>query len=54
LRSAAADPSFLSAVLDYVIADEPLLVAFAGERGWSPLDVVRARESLAGGPPGET
>ena len=54
LRHAAADPSFLSAVLDYITADEPLLIAFAAQRACSPLDVVRARDVLAGGPPSET
>ena len=53
LRAAAADPQFLAAVLDYVIADEPLLVAFAGAEGHAPEAVVAARQAL-GGPPAET
>jgi len=51
LRQAAADPWFLSAVLDYVAADEALLVAFAASRGLDPGAVARARESLGGPPP---
>ncbi len=51
LRRAAADPGFLAAVLDYVAADERLLVAFAADQGLDPAAVARARESLAGAPP---
>ena len=54
LRRAAADPAFLGAVLDYVVADEKLLVAFAGEQGRSPTLVMRARDALGGPPPLET
>lgn len=46
LRRAAADPAFLGAVLDHVLADEPLLLAFAREQAKPPEDVVRAREAL--------
>jgi len=49
LRRAAADPSFLSAVLEYLTGDEPLLLEFASLQGWSPADVVRARDALGGG-----
>ena len=42
LRRAAADPSFLSAVLEYLAGDEPLLLEFASRQGWPPADVVRA------------
>ncbi len=52
LRAAAAEPSFLSAVLDYIAGDEPLLIAFAGHQGWRPEEVVRARDALAGPPRG--
>jgi hypothetical protein len=48
LRRAAADPAFLSAVLEYLAADEPLLLAFASRQGWPPADVVRARDALGG------
>jgi hypothetical protein len=49
LRRAAADPSFLSAVLEYLAGDEPLLLEFASRQGWPPEDVVRARDALGGG-----
>ena len=51
LRQAAADAGFLAAVLDYVAADEAVLVAFAASRGLDPAAVARARESLGGAPP---
>jgi hypothetical protein len=51
LRRAAADPGFLAAVLDYIVADERLLVAFAAQEGLDPTTVVRAREALSGAPP---
>ncbi len=47
LRAAAADPAFLISVLDYVVGDERLLVAFAADQGWRPEEVVRARDALA-------
>jgi hypothetical protein len=50
LREAAAEPSFLLAVLDHLAGDERLLVAFAGEQGVDPSAVSAAREALAGGP----
>jgi hypothetical protein len=54
LRRAAADESFLGAVLDYLVADEKLLIAFAEARGRRPADIARARETLAGPPAVET
>ena len=53
LRRAAADPAFLVSVLDYLLADERLLVAFAAELGRSPEDVVRAGEALGGPRPAD-
>lgn len=50
LRRAAADPGFLSAVLDYIVGDERLLLAFAQDQRLPPAEVVRARDAL-GGPP---
>ena len=38
----AADPQFLAGVLDLVMADEPLLIAFAAEAGHTPEAVVQA------------
>jgi hypothetical protein len=51
LRRAAADPGFLCAVLDYLVADEPLLVAFAAEQGIDPAEVARAAQRRGGAPP---
>ena len=48
LRTAAADPAFLSSVLDYLAADEELLVAFAAEAGLKPEAVARAQAALSG------
>ena len=53
LRTAAADPAFLSSVLDYLAADEALLVAFAGDAGLKPEAVARAHALLRGPPAGE-
>jgi hypothetical protein len=46
LRRAAAAPGFLSAILDYVINNDILLVEFAGHSGLKPEDVLRAAASL--------
>ena len=50
IRKAAADPSFLAGVLDYVIADEPLLVAVADDAGVTPQDIEHAQAVLGGRP----
>ena len=47
LRRAAGDPGFLLGVLDYLVADEPLLLAFAVEAGLGPEAVVGAHERMA-------
>ena len=36
LRNAAGDPSFLTGVIDYLLGDESLLVAFAQSAGLQP------------------
>jgi len=51
IREAAREPDFLLGVLDYLVSDEPLLVAFAKENGFEPEHVARARDVLAGPPP---
>ena len=51
LREAAAEPTFLGAVLDYLASDERLLIAFAESRGLKPEAVARARDALGGRPP---
>jgi hypothetical protein len=48
LRAAAADPGFFAAVLDYLLGDEPVLLAFAAERGLAPERVAAARAAMDG------
>ena len=47
LRAAAATPGFLAGVLDFVLAHEPTLMAFAADQSLDPARVAAARESLA-------
>jgi hypothetical protein len=49
IRAAAGESNFLLGVLDYVAADESLLLGFAEHGGIEPDQVARAREVLAGG-----
>ena len=48
LRTAAADPAFLDSVLDYLVGDEALLLAFAADAGLKPEAVARAHAALRG------
>jgi hypothetical protein len=48
IRKAAADPGFLAGVLDFVAADEPLLLAFAQHARIDPRTVGRAQALLGG------
>jgi hypothetical protein len=48
LRAAADQPDFLAGVLEYLLADERLLLDFAAEAGIDPAEAGRARELLAG------
>jgi hypothetical protein len=48
LRSAAAEPRFLAAILDYLASNEALLLDFAAENGRKPEDVARAHAALHG------
>jgi hypothetical protein len=48
LRKAAADPRFLGSVLDYVLANEADLLAFAADAQANPEDVSRAAQVLGG------
>jgi hypothetical protein len=50
MREAARDPRFLGGILEYVAADEALLVAFAAHAGIPAERVVMARDTLSGGP----
>jgi hypothetical protein len=47
IRNSARERYFLAGVLDYVIGDEELLVAFAGHAGVEPATVRIARRALA-------
>jgi hypothetical protein len=50
LRAAASAPGFLAAVLDYLLSDEPVLIAFAAEQEIEPERVARARQAMAAAP----
>jgi hypothetical protein len=49
IRQAAREPGFLLGVLDHLLADEPLLLAFAKEGEIDPRAVQVARDVLAYG-----
>src|SRR5215469_13239668 len=46
VRDAARAPGFLTGVLDHMLADESLLVAFADSAGIDPASIARARRGL--------
>jgi hypothetical protein len=48
IRSAARDPDFLAGVLEHMLADESLLVAFADSVAIDPANVGRAQQMLGG------
>jgi hypothetical protein len=47
IRSAAASPGFLAAVLDYVAGDEPLLLDLAKAMDTKPERIMEARWTLS-------
>jgi len=47
IRAATKDPSFLPALLDYLLANEKDLVAFAEEMNLDPGSIIAARNLLA-------
>lgn len=47
IRSAAAAPGFLAAVLDYVASDEPLLISLAKELDMKPEHIMVAHWTLS-------
>ena len=49
LRDRAAEPEFLGFVLDFLLADEAALVAFAAAENIRPELPMRARAALPGG-----
>jgi hypothetical protein len=46
IRAAAREPGFLAGVLEHMLGDENLLVAFATSAGIDPAEVARARGAL--------
>jgi len=48
IRTAAGEPGFLAGVLEYMLADENLLRAFADRAGIDPAAVARASHALGG------
>lgn len=50
IRDIAGQPEFLTAIMDHLMGDEPLLLAFAAHAGVKPEAVVRAAQVLGAGP----
>jgi len=48
LRESANEPDFLAGVLEHMLADERLLLAFADSAAIDPAAVARARNALGG------
>jgi hypothetical protein len=48
IRSAAVNPGFLPAVLDYLLGREDVLLAFAEDQAIDPAAVASARRALPG------
>jgi hypothetical protein len=46
VRAAAREPGFLAGVLEHMLGDENLLVAFADSAAVDPADIARARAAL--------
>jgi hypothetical protein len=46
IRAAAGEPGFLAGVLEHMLGDESLLIAFALSAGIDPAEVARARSAL--------
>jgi hypothetical protein len=48
LAQAVANPDMLGGVLDYILSDEKLLIAFTEDAAIAPEDPARARRALPG------
>src|ERR1700722_3880586 len=48
IRDAVREPDFLAGLLDHMLADEKLLVAFADSAGIDPACIAKARRALGG------
>ncbi|PLW77303.1 DUF3572 domain-containing protein [Cohaesibacter celericrescens] len=46
LRAVASEPSFLAAILDFILTDDSLVLAFTSNNGLAPEDVVIAKAKL--------
>ena len=46
IRTAAREPGFLAGVLEHMLGDESLLVAFADGAGLDPAEIARAHNVL--------
>ena len=49
IRESANDPHFLAGVLEHMLADDSLLIAFADSAGFDPGAIARARAALGAG-----
>ncbi|WP_201831888.1 DUF3572 domain-containing protein [Microvirga zambiensis] len=47
IRDAASSPGFLAGILDYVVSDEPLLIALAKELDTKPEHIMQAHWTLS-------
>ncbi|MDP3547969.1 MAG: DUF3572 domain-containing protein [Phreatobacter sp.] len=50
IREIAGQPEFLAAVMDHLMSDETLLLAFAASEDIRPEEVVRAAHAMGAGP----
>jgi hypothetical protein len=48
IRDAASTPGFLAGVLEHMLADESLLLAFADSAGLDPAEIAQVRRALGG------
>ena len=48
IRQAAQQPGFLGGVLEHILSDERLVIAFAQSAGIDPAEVARAAAALGG------
>ncbi|HUI12620.1 MAG TPA: DUF3572 domain-containing protein [Xanthobacteraceae bacterium] len=48
VRDAARTPGFLAGVLEHMLGDESLLLAFADSQGLDPAEIARARGAFGG------
>jgi hypothetical protein len=48
IRAAASQPGFLAGVLEHMLGDESLLIAFAASAGIDPAGIAHAHRALGG------